>query len=74
VARKPGRTLQRTNTTQRQNEGKFHSNLARTIMTFRDDSEREPAFAKTEAPQNEISAEDKGKRTIIDADNQAETR
>jgi hypothetical protein len=31
-------------------------------------------LAKTEAPQNEISAEDKGKRTIIDADNQAETR
>jgi hypothetical protein len=33
----------------------------------------EPALAKTEAPKNKISAEDKGKRTI-DADNRAETR
>jgi hypothetical protein len=42
-------------------------------LTFRDDSEREPESATAEDPQNEISAEDKGKRTIMGADNQAET-
>jgi hypothetical protein len=73
TARKPGRTLQRTCTRQRWNDRKIRRNLARTITTLRDDSERQPAFAKTEAAQNKISAEDKGKRTI-EADNQAETR
>jgi hypothetical protein len=42
--------------------------------TFRDDIERKPASAKTEAPQKEIPAEDKGKSVIMGADNQAETR